>query len=168
MNKRFTTLIFAFFVLLSFTATAAELKIGYVQVDKILKEAPQTKASGKMLEKEFKPRTQTLDALAKKIKTKQDALQKNALTISESDRKSQERTIQDLTTEFKRKQRDLQTDFNKRKNDALGKLQEKVNKAVKLVAEKEGYDLIMYGGVAYASAKVDMTDKVLKSLNAQP
>lgn len=146
---------------------AAELKIGYVQVDKILKQAPQTKSSGKMLEKEFKPRTQALDALAKKIKAKQDGLQKNALTMTESDRRSQERDIQDMKTEFNRKQRDLQTDFNKRKNDELGKLQEKVNKAVKQVAEKEGYDLIVYGGVAYANAKVDMTDKVLKSLTAQ-
>ncbi len=160
-------MIMAFLMVFALNVSAAELKIGYVQVDKILKEAPQTKSSGKMLENEFKPRTQSLDALAKKIKSKQDNLQKNALTMTESDRRGLERSVQDLKTEFNRKQRDLQTDFNKRKNDELTKLQEKVNKAVKAVAEKEGYDLIVYGGVAYANAKVDMTDKVLKSLTSQ-
>jgi len=167
LNKFLLTTLFALMMAFGFNASAAELKIGYVQVDKILKDAPQTKSSGKMLEKEFKPRTQSLDALAKKIKAKQDNLQKNALTMKESDRRLHERDIQDMRTEFNRKQRDLQTDFNKRKNDELSKLQDKVNKAVKQVAEKEGYDLIVYGGVAYANAKVDMTAKVLKTLTAQ-
>lgn len=143
---------------------AAELKVGYVQVDKILQEAPQTAESGKKLEKEFSPRSQELDRLAKQIKDQESALDKDALTISENDRRNKERDIQNLKTEFQRKQRELREDISIRKNEELSLLQDRVNKAVQSVAEAEGYDLIVYSGVAYAKKTIDITDKVLKAL----
>ncbi len=164
MNSKLTGFLIAALMVFTFNVSAAELKIGYVQVDKILKDAPQTKATGKKLEKEFGPRSKALDALAKKIKTKEAALDKEAMTITESSRRNKERDIQNLKTEIQRKGRELREDINLRKNEELGKLQDRVNKAVKTVAEKNGYDLVVYGGVAYANAKVDITDKVLKSL----
>lgn len=143
---------------------AAELKIGYVQVDKILKEAPQTAVSGKKLEKEFSPKTTELDQLRDKIQAKENNLSKNALTLKESDRREQERDIEAMKIEFQRKQRALREDINSRKNEELSKLQDEINTAVKKVAEAENYDLIVYSGVAYAKAEIDLTDKVLKSL----
>ena len=143
---------------------AAELKVGYVQVDKILQEAPQTAESGKKLEKEFSPRSQELDRLAKQIKDQESALDKDALTISENDRRNKERDIQNLKTEFQRKQSELREDISIRKNEELSLLQDRVNKAVQSVAEAEGYDLIVYSGVAYAKKTIDITDKVLKAL----
>lgn len=152
-------------VLLLFTLPAmADLKIGYVQVDKILQEAPQTAESGKKLEREFSPRSQELDKLAKQIKEQETVLDKDALTISESDRRNKERDIQNLKTEFQRKQRELREDISIRKNEELSLLQDRVNKAVQTVAEAEGYDLIVYSGVAYAKKTIDITDKVLKAL----
>lgn len=143
---------------------AAELKVGYVQVDKILQEAPQTAESGKKLEKEFGPRTQELDRMQKQIKDMETALDKDSLTMSETDRRNKERDISNQKIEFQRKQRELREDVNLRKNEELGSLQDRINKAVTAVSEAEGYDLVIYGGVAYASKKVDITDKVLKSL----
>lgn len=143
---------------------AAELKVGYVQVDKILQEAPQTSESGKKLEREFSPRSQELDRMAKQIKDIESALDKDALTISEADRRNKERDVQNLKIEFQRKQRELREDINLRKNEELGALQDRVNKAVQTVSEAEGYDLVVYSGVAYASKKIDITDKVLKAL----
>lgn len=143
---------------------AAELKVGYVQVDKILQEAPQTAESGKKLEREFSPRSQELDRMAKQIKDLESALDKDGLTISESERRNKERDVQNIKIEFQRKQRELREDINLRKNEELGALQDRVNKAVQSVSEAEGYDLVVYSGVAYASKKIDITDKVLKSL----
>lgn len=143
---------------------AAELKVGYVQVDKILQEAPQTSESGKKLEREFSPRSQELDRMAKQIKDIESALDKDALTLSEADRRNKERDVQNLKIEFQRKQRELREDINLRKNEELGALQDRVNKAVQTVSEAEGYDLVVYSGVAYASKKIDITDKVLKAL----
>jgi len=149
---------------LSYGAIAAELKVGYVQVDKILQEAPQTAESGKKLEKEFSPRSLELERMSKQIKDIETALDKDALTISESDRRNKERDAQNLKIEFQRKQRELREDINLRKNEELGSLQDRVNKAVQTVAETEGYDLVVYSGVAFASKKIDVTDKVLKLL----
>lgn len=146
------------------TVHAAELKVGYVQVDKILQEAPQTAESGKKLEKEFSPRSQELDRMAKQIKDLEAALDKDGLTITEADRRSKERDVQNIKTEFQRKQRELREDINLRKNEELGSLQDRINKAVQSVAKAENYDLVMYSGVAYAADKIDITDKVLKLL----
>lgn len=146
------------------TASYAELKVGYVQVDKILQDAPQTAESGKKLEREFSPRSLDLDRMQKQIKDIETALDKDGLTISETDRRNKERDASNLKIEFQRKQRELREDINLRKNEELANLQDRINKAVKDVAKAENYDLVVYGGVAYATDKIDLTDKVLKSL----
>lgn len=143
---------------------AADLKVGYVQVDKILQDAPQTAESGKKLEREFSPRSQELDRMSKQIKDLEAVLDKDGLTISEVDRRTKERDVQNIKIEFQRKQRELREDINLRKNEELGSLQDRINKAVQSVSEAEGYDLVVYSGVAYASKKIDITDKVLKLL----
>jgi len=157
-------LVLASLLTFALSAQSAELKVGYVQVDKILQEAPQTAESGKKLEKEFSPRSQELDRMAKQIKDLETALDKDGLTITEAERRSKERDVQNIKTEFQRKQRELREDINLRKNEELGSLQDRINKAVQSVAKAENYDLVMYSGVAYAADKIDITDKVLKLL----
>lgn len=164
MSKLLKHLLAAGLLAFTLNISAAELKIGYVQVDKILQEAPQTAESGKKLEKEFGPRTQELERMQKQIKDIETALDKDALTMSETDRKNKERDASNLKIDFQRKQRELREDVNLRKNEELGALQDRINKAVTAVSEAEGYDLVVYGGVAYANKKIDITDKVLKSL----
>lgn len=164
MNKLLKSMLALVLLTSAFSVAAADLKVGYVQVDKILQEAPQTAESGKKLEKEFNPRTQELDRMQKQIKDLQAALDKDSLTLSESAKRDKERDLSNVKIEFQRKQRELREDVNLRKNEELGLLQDRINKAVTAVSEAEGYDLVIYGGVAYASKKVDITDKVLKSL----
>lgn len=164
MRALFNKLLVVGFVSAAINVSAAELKIGYVQVDKILQDAPQTAESGKKLEREFTSRTQELERLQKQIKDIETALDKDSLTMTEADRKNKERDASNLKIDFQRKQRELREDVNLRKNEELGALQDKINKAVTAVSEAEGYDLVVYGGVAYANKKIDITDKVLKSL----
>ncbi|HPH05774.1 MAG TPA: OmpH family outer membrane protein [Methylotenera sp.] len=151
-------------LLFFFSVNAAELKVGYVQVEKILQEAPQTAESGKKLEREFGPRSQELDKLSKQIKELESALDKDGLTITDAERRTKERDAQNIKVEFQRKQRELREDINLRKNEELASLQDRINKAVQSVAKAESYDLVMYSGVAYAADKIDITDKVLKLL----
>lgn len=164
MSNFLKNLVVASLVTFTIGAQSAELKVGYVQVDKILQEAPQTAESGKKLEREFNPRSQELDRMAKQIKDLESALDKEGLTISEAERRNKERDVQNIKIEFQRKQRELREDINLRKNEELGSLQDRINKAVQSVSEAEGYDLVVYSGVAYASKKIDITDKVLKLL----
>lgn len=164
MSNTFKSLVLASLLSLALTAHSSELKVGYVQVDKILQEAPQTAESGKKLEREFSPRSQELDRMAKQIKDLESVLDKDGLTITEAERRNKERDIQNIKVEFQRKQRELREDINLRKNEELGSLQDRINKAVQSVAKAESYDLVMYSGVAYAADKIDITDKVLKLL----
>jgi len=164
LNHYLKKLLIATIATFALNLHAAELKVGYVQVDKILQEAPQTAESGKKLEREFSPRSQELDKMSKQIRDLEAALDKDGLTISEAERRNKERDVQNIKIEFQRKQRELREDINLRKNEELGALQDRVNKAVQTVSEAEGYDLVVYSGVAYASKKIDITDKVLKIL----
>lgn len=145
-------------------ALAADYKVGYVQVDKLLQEAPQTAETGKKLEKEFSPRSLELDKLQKQIRDLESQLDHDKVSLSETDRRQKERQLNNSRLEFQSKQRELREDINLRKNEELALLQERINKAVQSVAETEGYDLVAYSGVAYASKRIDITDKVLKLL----
>ncbi|MGB4811306.1 MAG: OmpH family outer membrane protein [Methylophilaceae bacterium] len=150
--------------LCSISLQAAELKVGYVQVEKILQEAPQTAESGKKLEREFSPRSLELDKMAKQIKELEAALDKDGSASTDVSRRGKERDAQNIKVEFQRKQRELREDINLRKNEELASLQDRINKAVQSVAKSENYDLVIYSGVAYAVDKIDITDKVLKLL----
>jgi outer membrane protein len=164
VSKLLKGLLLSSLILSSYTLNAAELKIGYVQVEKILQDAPQTTESSKKLEKEFAPRSQELEKMQKQIRDLETALDKDSLTMSETDRKNKERDVSNIKIEFQRKQRELREDVTMRKNEELAALQDRINKAVTAVSETEGFDLVVYSGVAYASKKIDITDKVLKSL----
>jgi len=164
LSNKFKALFFASLITLTTSLSEAELKVGYVQVDKILQEAPQTAESGKKLEREFSPRSLELDKTQKQIRDIEASLDKEGVTISETERRNKERDVSNLKIEFQRKQRELREDINLRKNEELSSLQDRINKAVQTVSETEGYDLVVYGGVAFASKKIDITDKVLKLL----
>ena len=142
----------------------AELKVGFVQVDKILQEAPQTIESNKKLEKEFSSRTDKLKADVKALKEKESSYSKDALTMKDSERGTKEKSLSQLRVDVQRVERELREDINIRRNEELGGLQEQINKAVTSVSKAEGFDLVLYNGVAYASEKIDITDKILKSL----
>ena len=142
----------------------ADLKVGFVQVDKILQEAPQTIESNKKLEKEFSSRTDKLKADVKALKERESSFSKDALTMKDSERGTKEKSLSQLRVDVQRIERELREDINIRRNEELGGLQEQINKAVTAVSKAEGYDLVLYNGVAYASEKIDITDKILKSL----
>ncbi len=155
-------------LVLGFTLFAANSfaddKIGYVSLEKILRESPPSIEIGKRLQKEFAPRGEELDAMQKQINDRVAAMEKDALTMSETDRRNKEQDISNSNIELQRKKRELSEDFELRKGQELATLQDRINKAVTAIAQADGYDLVMYENVAYASKVVDITDKVMKSL----
>jgi len=167
LSKLLKALFFVCMIVPSLNVSAAALKIGYVQVDKLLKEAPQTAESGKKLKREFSPRSLELDEMKKQISTLETGLEKESSSLAKVERRSKQRQVTNLKIEFRRKQRELREDINIRKNEELAELQDRINNAVRTVSESNGYDLVMYGGVAYASTKVDLTGEVLKLLSGK-
>ena len=161
MLKKF---IFAGFVLLSFSAGAlADSKIGAINIQKILADAPQAARAKKKIEKDFEPRDQELQRIAKQLKTMQENIDKNAVTMAETERRTKEREFGDLNREFQRKQREFREDLSQRQNEEMAAIFERVNKIVKQLAEAEKYDII-FQEAAYINPRIDITDKVLKAL----
>ena len=142
----------------------AEVKIGFVEVQKILKNAPQTVAANKQLEKEFTKRTAKLKKVVKKIKDKESAFRKNSMTMSDDERSKKQKEIQALKIDAQRTEREVREDIDLRRREEIAKVQAQVNVAVEKVAKEQGYDLVLYQGVAYAGKKVDITDVVIKAL----
>jgi outer membrane protein len=144
---------------------AQELKIGYVNSDRVLREAAPAKAAQAKLEAEFSRRERELSETAARIKTLSDRLEKEAPTLAESDRSRRQRELVDQDREFQRKRREFQEDLNTRKQEELASVIERANKVIKQIFEAEKYDLILQEAV-FAGPKVDITDKVIKTLNA--
>jgi len=156
--------IFAGFALLSFsTGVLAENKIGFVSSQKILNDAPQAARAKKKIEKDFEKRDQDLQRIAKQLQGMQENLDKNAVTMTESDRRTKEREFADLNRDFQRKQREFREDLSQRQNEEMAAIFERVNKIIKQIAEAEKYDIILQEAV-YASPRIDITDKVMKAL----
>lgn len=145
------------------SAEAVELKIGFVNQERILRESAPAKRAQAKLEKEFATRKAELDKLEKQGRDLEAALQKESVTLSEADRGTRERQLSQLTRDFQRMQREFREDLNLRRSEEVVSLQERANKVINDIAEKEKFDLIVQEAV-FASSKIDITDKVVKAL----
>ena len=147
-------------------ASAQELKIGYVNSDRVLRDAAPAKAAQAKLEAEFSKREKDLNELASKLKAASDRLDKDAPTLGEAERTRRQRELVDQDRDLQRRRREFQEDLSQRKNEELGAVIERTNRVIKQIFETEKYDLILQEAVFW-SPKVDITDKVIKALNAQ-
>nr|HET7858815.1 OmpH family outer membrane protein [Caldimonas sp.] len=150
----------------SAAASAQELKIGYVNSDRVLRDAAPAKAAQAKLEAEFSKREKDLNELANKLKAASDRLDKDAPTLGEAERTRRQRELVDQDRDLQRRRREFQEDLSQRKNEELATVVERTNRVIKQIFETEKYDLILQEAVFW-SPKVDITDKVIKALNAQ-
>ena len=150
----------------SFPAGAAELKIGFIDAERINRESAPAELASKRLEKEFAPRAQELQRREAQIKSLQAQLEKDAMTMSESDRRAREQELSRTTLDFQRLQRSYSEDLNLRRNQELQSLFERANRVIKQIAESEKYDLILQEAV-YRSPRLDITERVLKALASE-
>ena len=148
-------------------AQAQEFKAGFVNTDRIFREASTAKAAQAKLEQEFSRREKELVDMGNTLKTASDKFEREAPTMAESQRTTRQRQLVDQDRDFQRKRREFQEDLSARKNEELSQVLERANKVVKQVAEAEKYDVILQEAV-YINPKHDITDKVLKALNAAP
>ena len=146
-------------------AQAQELKIGYVNSERVLKEANPAKAAQAKLETEFGKREKDLTDVANRLKAAADKLEKDRPTLSEAERNRRERDLVEQDRDFQRKRREFQEDLNQRKNEELSGVVERANKVIKQIFDSEKYDLILQDAVHW-SARVDITKKVIDALNA--
>ena len=155
----------SFLLMLAMPLWAEDFRVGFINTDRIFREANTAKVAQTKLEQEFSKREKELVDLGNSLKTNSEKLERDLPTLSETQRTTKQRQLADQDREFQRKRREFQEDLNARKNEELQMVLEKANKVVKLVAEAEKYDLILQEAV-YINPKHDITEKVIKAINS--
>lgn len=145
-------------------AQSADMKIGFVNTERVFRDSQQALKAQKKLEKEFQGRDQDIQKMIKQARDLQSYLEKEGLTLSEADRTRKQRDLASLSRDLQHAQREFREDLNQRRNEEFASVQERARKAIVDIAEKERFDLIVEN-VVYASTRVDITDRVLKALD---
>lgn len=141
------------------------VRIGFVNTDRMLREAAPAKAAQTKLEQEFSRREKELDSAGEALKTASDRFEREAPTLSDSQRQTRQRQLVEQDREFQRRRREFQEDLNSRKSEELQQVLDRANRVVRQVAEAEKYDVILQEAV-YINPRLDITDKVIKALNS--
>ncbi len=159
------SLLACFLGVVCLAAQAQDFRIGYINLDRLMKEANIAKAAQTKLEQEFARREKELVDLGNTLKAADDQFQREQPTLPESQRKAREKQLVDQDREFQRKRREFQEDLTSRKNEELQQVIDRSNKVIKQLAEAEKFDVILQDAV-YMNPKHDITDRVLKAMNA--
>ena len=143
-------------------------KFGFVHTERILRDSVPAVRAQKKIEAEFQKRDRELAGIADQLKRMQAELDRDAMTMSESQRRTKEREFGELNREFQRKQREFREDLNQRRNEELAQVVEQANRVIRLIAEQDKFDIIFQEMPAYVSPRIDITDKVIKALEGKP
>jgi outer membrane protein len=165
MKSILLTVALASYALLSSVAQAQDFRIGFVNTDRIFREANMAKSAQTKLEAEFSRRERELVAQGETLRVASEKFEKDAPTLSETQRNTRQRTLVEQDRDFQRKRREFQEDLNTRKNEELQGVLERANRIVKQVAEAEKYDVVLQEAV-YFNPKHDITERVIKALDA--
>jgi outer membrane protein len=165
MNMMKTLAVTAMLVAATTVVQAQELKIGYVNSERVLREANPAKAAQAKLEAEFGKREKDLADIANRLKAAADKLDKESPTLSDAEKTRRQRDLVEQDRDFQRRRREFQEDLNQRKNEELSSVVERANKVIKQIFDQEKYDLILQDAVHW-SPRVDITKKVIDALNA--
>jgi len=151
-------------VSVSVCAQTAEYKIGFVNTERLFREAAPAKRAQQKLEREFAGRDSDIQKLSKQVRDLQALLEKDGVTMAEVERRNKERDLANMSRDLQRLQREFREDLNLRRNEELAAVQERANKVIQQIAETEKFDLILQDPVVFASSRIDITDKVVKAL----
>jgi len=144
-------------------AHAAEMKIGFVNTERVFREAAPAKRAQQVLEREFSARNSELAKIEKQGRDLTSELERDTGTLTEAQRREKERQLADISRNFQRIQREIREDLNLRRNEELARVQERATRIINQIAEQEKFDLIIQEAV-FASSRIDITDKVIKAL----
>lgn len=154
-------------LIIASSAMAQDLKLGYVNSERVLRESAPAKAAQAKLEGEFGRRERELQETRGRLKSAAEKFEKDAPTLPESEKTRRQRELVDQERDLQRKQREFQEDLNQRKNEELAAVVERANRVIRQIFETEKYDAILQE-VVFAGPRVDITEKVIRALNAAP
>ena len=147
-------------------ANAQEVKIGVVNIQQLMEQAPQSRVAMEALDEEFQPRQREIVARQTELQELNDKVQRDLAVMGETERRNAEKELRDLQREVTRLRNEFGEDLNLRRNEELGILQRSLLKEVQDYAQAAGYDLVVGDGVLFASSAVNITENVLRAMEA--
>ena len=162
--KHIASLIALAVALIAPAAYGADYKLGFVNTERLFREAAPAKRAQQKLEKEFSARDAEMQKLSKQVRDLQTSLDRDGPTMGDAERRNKERDLANQMRDLQRMQREYREDLNLRRNEELASVQERANKVIQQIAEAEKFDLIIQDPVVFASQRIDITDKVIKAL----
>jgi outer membrane protein len=164
LNKLIASIVMAGFLVVPAAGSAEDLKIGFVNGARLVEQSPQAQAAVDRIKKEFEPRQKELLDAQKQLQDREDRFLKDSAFMSADEKQKKERVLVSAKRELNLKQTELQDDFTIRRNQEMAKVQETLRNTIQAYGKEEGFDLILFDGVSYASDKVEITDAILKRL----
>ena len=152
------------------SASAADLKVAYVDIQKAVNECNAGKEAKKTIVKEAEKLHRQLKEKQKELQTMKESYDKQALMLTPDARATKEKEIQNKFREFQRWQEDAQNDLNQKRTDAERSLYAGLQKVIQKLGADEGYTFILERNeniMLYASKAIDVTDRVIKIFDAQ-
>lgn len=146
---------------------AAELKVGVVEVRRLMEESPQARAATRAIEDEFGPRKRELENQQKEYKAREEKLQRDAAVMSETERSKAERDLRESQRDLQRRASEFQEDLNQRQNEEIGRMQSTLLTEVQAYAKAQGFDLVIGDGVLFAKDAINITSAILSALDAK-
>ena len=165
MKRRWVTVLALAAQLAASVPALADTKIGYLDIKRIMQEAPAAQRSQKKITEEFAVRDRELSKMQEQLRNAKNSMETNAAAVSEATRRTQERNLNALSIEFERKQTQLKEDLDRQRDRDLRDIRDRINRAVTNIAKAEKYDII-FQDVVWANHRIDITDAVLKALEA--
>ena len=163
--KRFLPLLLTFFVLVAGPATAQQLRVGYVDMKRVLDNAPQVLAGREKLDLEFRPRNETIEFQERQAQSMEDRLAMGDLDVDA--RARLDRELREMRRNVNRQKEDLRDELSFRRTEEVQKLEEQINQTVQEIALDSGYDLILSSPVVYADPSLDITQLILERLRLE-
>ena len=148
-------------------AFGQDLKVGFVNVPRVMDSAPQAKAARERIDDEFAPRDRELVLLQRELNEHEDRLVKNSAIMSSTELNRLEEEVRRLRRELRRSQEEFREDLNLRRSQELSKLQRKITEVVQWLANSDDYDIILTDGVVFAGERVDITQRVIDRLRVE-
>ena len=163
--RRFLPILLLLLTFVATTATAQQLRVGYVDMKQVLDNAPQVLAGREKLDLEFRPRNETIEFQERQVQSMDDRLQMGDLT--EDARTRLDRELREMQRNVNRQKEDLRDELSFRRTEEVQKLEDQINQAVQQIARDNGYDLILSSPVVYADPSLDITQLILDQLRLE-
>ncbi len=145
-------------------ATAADLKIGVVNMERILRESKTAIEASDRLNAEGQRRQEEIEGISRRFKARLERFEKDAPSMTESERVQERRSLAEMERDVTRRSREAREEFNQRRNEEVLLLQNRAGRVVQELAKKEQFDLVLYE-FFYASDRVDLTSRVIEALD---